>query len=422
VIHGLVPPSERTADRPALAVHLASLALAGAVLLYLGRDFWFHYDEWDIVGNHSLGLFQPHNEHWSTLPYLVYRALYPIFGLRQYLPYLAVVVILHLGVAHLAWRVMRHEGLGDWLATGVAGAFLVLGAGSENLVWAWQMGFVGSVCLGYLAVVLAAGERASRRRDAIATAAAGAALMCSGIGMVMLFVAATAIGLRRGWRRALVVVGPALVLFVAWYLAFGRHAGPRTYAAPTAGGSLAFLWTGLTVTAEMATGLRFLGPLMVLGAVGWAAWKLRRRSAGSELALAGVLGAVALFLLISLGRLQYGTDSARQGRYLYVAAALLLPVFALGLQRLAGSGRLGAGLAALLVVWAGVHGARVLVLAERQHGAVTAHTRQLVLAAAARLDGGQGAGAGPVPDPVAAPTLTLGRIAGFKKDGSLPSG
>jgi hypothetical protein len=422
VIHGLAPPSERIAGRPALAVHLASLAVAGTLLLYLGRGFWFYYDEWDIVGNHSLELFQPHNEHWSTLPYVVYGAFYPVFGLRQYLPYLAVVVVLHLGVAHLAWRVIRREGVGDWLATGVAGAFLVLGAGSENLVWAWQMGFVGSVCLGYLAVVLAAAGRASPRRDRLAAAAAVAAVMCSGIGIVMLVVAGTATGLRRGWRRAVVVVGPSLVLFVGWYLAFGRHAGARTYATPTAGGSLAFLWTGLTATAEMATGLRFVGPLLFLGTVGWAAWSLLRRPSGSELAVAGLFGAVALFLVISFGRLQYGAESARQGRYVYVAAAILLPLFALGLQRLAAAGRLGAGAAALLLLWAGVHGARVLVLAEQQHGAVTTHTRQLVLAAAARLDAGQGGDPGGVPDPVAAPTLTLGRIEGFKKDGSLPAG
>lgn len=400
---------------------MASLGLAGALLLYLGRAFWFHYDEWDIVGNHSLGLFEPHNEHWSTLPYLVYRALYPTFGLRQYLPYLAVVVVLHLGVAHFAWQVMRHEGVGDWLATAVAAAFLVLGAGSENLVWAWQMGFVGSVCLGYLAVLLAAGRRATPRRDGLAAAAAVTAVMCSGIGLVMLFVTAIATGLRRGWRRALVVVGPALVLFLAWYLAFGPRTGVRNYATPTVGGSLGFLWTGLTATAEMATGLRFLGPLLVLVALVWAAWRLQRRPAGSELALACLLGAAALFALISVGRVRYGTDSARAGRYVYVAAALLLPVFAVALQRLAGTGRLGAGVAALLVLWAGVHGARVLVLAEAQHGAVTARTRQLVLAAAARLDGGEGADPGVVPDPVAAPTLTLARIAGFMRDGSLPS-
>ena len=421
MIHGLAPPSERTAARPAFAVHLASLAFAGALLLYLGRTFWFHYDEWDVVGNHSLGLFEPHNEHWSTLSYLVYRLLYPVFGLRQYLPYLAVVVILHLGVAHLAWRVLQHEGVGDWLATGLAAAFLVLGAGSENLVWAWQMGFVGSVFFGYLAVSLAATGRPSLARDGLAAAACLAAVMCAGIGLVMVLVVAIATWLRRGWRPALVVVLPALLAFVAWYLAFGRHSGARTYSPPTIAGSIAFLWVGLTATAEMASGLRFLGPLLVQAALGWAGWRAVQGRAASAVAIACVAGAAALFGLISLGRLQYGIESARQGRYVYVAAALLLPVAGMALQQLARTGRIGVVAASLLVLWAGVHGARILVLAEAQHRAVTNNTRHLVLAAAAQLDAnGVLPDPGSRPDPVAAPTLTLARITEFKRDGSLP--
>lgn len=411
----------RTAINSPEAAHYFSVLLAGGLLLYLGRHFWFHYDEWDIVGNPSLGLFEPHSEHWSTLPYLVYRALYPVFGLRQYLPYLAVADGLHLGVAHLTWRVMRREGVGDWLATGLVGAFLVLGAGAENLGWAWQMGFMGSVFFGYLAVLLAATGRPTRWRDVIAAAACVAAVMCSGIGLVMVVVTALATGLRRGWQCALAVVMPALLAFAAWYFAYGRHSGVHNYAAPTVGGSLAFLWVGLTATAETTSGLKYLGPLLVIAALGWAAWRIARRQPGSAVALACVSGTVALFALISVGRMQYGIDSARQGRYVYIAAALMLPAAGLALRRLAASTSMGASLAALLVLWATVHGARVLVLAERQHAAVTGHTRQLVLAAAARLEDRRSV-ADPLwrPDPVAAPTLTEGRIAGFMRDGALP--
>ena len=46
------------------------------------------------------GLFRPHNEHWSTLPILAFRLLWQLFGLRTYVLYLALVVTLHLLVAH----------------------------------------------------------------------------------------------------------------------------------------------------------------------------------------------------------------------------------------------------------------------------------------------------------------------------------
>jgi hypothetical protein len=401
-------------------VHLLSLVVAGALLLYLGRTFWFHYDEWDIVGNHTLGLFEPHNEHWSTLPYLVYGALYPVFGLRQYLPYLSVVVVLHLGVAHLAWRLLQREGVGAWLATGISAAFVVLGAGAENLVWAWQMGFVGAVFFGLLALVLAATGQATLARDAGASLACLAAVMCSGIGLVMVFVVAVAIVLRRGWQPALGVVLPAALAFAAWYLTAGRHTGARTYSQPTVGGSLTFLWVGMSATAEMASGLKFLGPVLVVGAAAWAALRMAGSRAGTAVSLACFGGAVALFCLISLGRLQYGADSARQGRYVYVAATLLLPVGGLALQSLSRVKRVGVVAAALLVLWAGVHGGRVLLLAEEQHRVVSQNTRHLVLAAAAQIDPGSAFDPNALPDPVAAPTLTLARVARFKREGALP--
>ena len=39
-------------------------------------------------------LLRPHNEHWSTLPILVYRVLWQLFGLRTYVPYQLVALLL----------------------------------------------------------------------------------------------------------------------------------------------------------------------------------------------------------------------------------------------------------------------------------------------------------------------------------------
>ncbi|MDQ6746890.1 MAG: hypothetical protein M3010_02105 [Candidatus Dormibacteraeota bacterium] len=406
--------------RRAAAAHAGTLVLGAVALLYMGRGFWFHYDEWDIVGNHSLGLFEPHSEHWSTLPYLAYRGLYPVFGLRQYLPYLAIVVALHLGVVHLAWRVLRQQGVNGWISVTLAAAFLALGAGAENLVWAWQMGFVGSVFFGYAACLLVTTGTPGRRRDVFGALALLAAMMCSGIGLVMTLVAGVAAALRRGPAAAAAVVLPAVIAFGAWYAAYGHRASGQAYARPSVTGSLQFAWVGLTATAERASGLRWLGPLLVVAALAWAASRLRAAPSREPLAIAGVVGALGLFTLISAGRLQFGVESARQGRYVYVAAALLLPVTGLALQWLAGRRTIGRAAAALLVGWALVHGAGNLVLAESQHRAVSASTRALVLAAAARLDEGQHFDPSARPDPVAAPTLTLARIAGFKREGALP--
>ncbi|MDQ1382145.1 MAG: hypothetical protein QOJ71_2864, partial [Actinomycetota bacterium] len=116
-------------DRPArqaLAAFVLVEAIALPVLVALGRSVWFTADEWDFVAHRTAwnldDLFRPHNEHWSTLPILVYRLLWWLFGLRTHLPYLIIAVVLHLTVAALLRAVMRQAAVGPWLATIAASA------------------------------------------------------------------------------------------------------------------------------------------------------------------------------------------------------------------------------------------------------------------------------------------------------------
>src|ERR1041385_1004162 len=149
-------------ERAGRAVHVATLVLAAGVLVHFARGQWFWFDEWDFltlrgIRHAPIGLFQPHNEHWSTVPILVYRALGAAVGLHHYLPYLAVVFVLHLTAAHLLWRIMRRGGVAPLVAAAAAGVFALLGAGYENLLWAFQMGFVASLTLGLAHVLLVSG-------------------------------------------------------------------------------------------------------------------------------------------------------------------------------------------------------------------------------------------------------------------------
>ncbi|HTD50230.1 MAG TPA: hypothetical protein VK771_06505, partial [Acidimicrobiia bacterium] len=92
--------------------------------LAISRQMWFYLDEWDFLSNRTafnLGdLFRAHNEHWVTIPVLTYRTLWWMFGLRTYLPYQIVIVVLHLSAAWLIRVVMRRVGVRPWTATIVA--------------------------------------------------------------------------------------------------------------------------------------------------------------------------------------------------------------------------------------------------------------------------------------------------------------
>ena len=75
----------------------AAFLAFGAVLVFAfffwlnaGRAEWFYLDEWDFLATRKVtdvgDLFRPHNEHWTTIPILVYRTLYKFFGLQDLLP------------------------------------------------------------------------------------------------------------------------------------------------------------------------------------------------------------------------------------------------------------------------------------------------------------------------------------------------
>ncbi len=403
-----------------MLAHWATLVLAVVLLLYLGRHLWFFFDEWDIVGNHQLPLFQPHNEHWSTLPYLVYAALYRLFGLRTYLPYLAVVLLLHVAAAHQLWLLMRRAGVGDWLATAATTVFLVMGAGAENLVWAWQMGFVGSLCFGLVAVNLTVEREAGLVRILGIWLALVASLMCSDIGLAMVAATGIATFLDRGLRASLVALAVPAVVFGAWYLHYGKAPVGGTYARPDPVGVARFAWIGLTGALDLGAGLEYLGGAMLVLIAVWTVVLVRRRQAPAAAGM--VVAAFLLMTLIGLSRLQLGIATALSSRYLYLVFALLMPVGVLGLAALARRGHLLELAAFALMAWGTVNGARILLPFEDRQTAIDVAERGHVLAVAAQLRAGP-VSAGVIldrPDPVAAPTLNISRMRQYLADGAMP--
>lgn len=337
------PSGRRLPIEPWTVVHLLSLVLGAAVVWVANRNQWFVADDWEFIVNRGprdqrLGLFTPHNEHWSTIPILIYRGLLAVVGLRSYGAFVAVLIALHLALTHLLWRVSRRAGATPAVATGVAAVFAVLGAGAENLLWAFQIGFVGCITFGWAAVLLHDHDGRFSRRDVLGWVASVAALMTSGPGVVMAGVATLAVALRR--RRVVDTVLTALVpmaVFGTWWLLIGRDA-PRGAAGSDAGpGELAeWAWRGLTYAAEHVTGLPV--ETMVAGGVAlgllaaWWAFHPRLALGRGAPAVAGIAGAVAFYLTTASGRVSLGIDASTAGRYVYIAAALLLPAVAVALS------------------------------------------------------------------------------------------
>ena len=134
-------------SRLAFFVFVAVLAIALPLFLYYGRHRWFFLDEWDFLADRDGGSPATCSARTtstgrpcrSRLP-----AVWRLFGLRSYVPYqLVLVVLLHLTAAVLLRVVMRRAGVNPWIATAAASLFALFGVRPQNIVWAFQIGFVG---------------------------------------------------------------------------------------------------------------------------------------------------------------------------------------------------------------------------------------------------------------------------------------
>ena len=302
-----------------------ALVLAGCLVVgFEARRLVFSGDDWTFMLDRrawDLDTFlQPHGEHLSTLPVLAYKALLETFGADSYAPFMALALLVH-GLGCLALYVLARAQVGPWAALAPTAVLVLLGPAWHDLLWAFQVGYFGSIAAGLWAVVCL-----ERGRDAAAAVLVAVALACSSLGLAMVVLAAAYIGLsRRLWVAAV-----PLALYAAWYAFYGVSGarsenvdGIPRYAARALAAALASV-TGLADGAPSPylvsiTYGRYLAVAAVLLVVVIA---VRRRGL-PRLALAAMAAAVALWIAEALAYFPNGREAA-QSRYQYAGAALVL--------------------------------------------------------------------------------------------------
>jgi hypothetical protein len=321
---------------------LVGLAAAVPFLLWCGRERWFFVDEWVFLVNRRLtepsSLLEAHNGHWVTLPAVVYRLLFRVFGLRSYTPYLAPAVIAHIGVVVVVWLTMRRLRVRPAIATLTALPFALYGAGQTNILFGFQIALTGSIILG-LAHLLAATEDApSTRRDLIGVLFGLGAIMCSAVGIPIVAGVALAVLIRRGWRAAAFHAVPLGLVYIAWHIAYGGDPNAN-YNGGT--DTLSFVWTmgkavfvGLGQSSLVGLGLATVAAVGVVRA--YRAARVNRHSAMLSTVAALLVSAAGFAFVTGVRAGGYGAEFGATDRYIYVAAALLLPLVALGAEALAG--------------------------------------------------------------------------------------
>jgi hypothetical protein len=306
--------------------------VTGAAVLWLTRGYTFYFDEWTFIQTAPdwtwITFLQPHNEHPVMLTRLVYWFLLSTAGMHSYWPYMFVLLVLHGASAVLLFELVRRRA-GDLVGLACAALLLVLGAGWENLLWAFQIAFVGSVACG-LGMLLALEDPTSPRKLPAAALLLTASLMFSGIGVFFGVAAAVRLALAPARRRDLLWFAPVVIAFAVWYLAFGRSGTPPN-PAPTAANvwlAIPYAAWGLGASAAGIFGLTAVPPpavLVVAAAVVAFAWWRHRPD---PVALGAVAGLIALYVLTGLTRAQLGYQQSGSGRYVYVGAVFWLILLA----------------------------------------------------------------------------------------------
>ncbi|MEY2460513.1 MAG: hypothetical protein QOG30_2343, partial [Acidimicrobiaceae bacterium] len=299
--------------------------------LWLGRDAWFHADEWGFIAGRGLATgnnnrwLEPHNEHWMTAPLVIYKLFYGVWALRTYVPYLVVVALVHLCVMHMTYRLARRAGAEPWPAVAVTAAFGVCAGAPSIVFFPFNVGFAGAAALGLLHILLVDHDGAFDRRDATALLVGLLALMFSGVAIPLLVVSSIVVLVRRGWRAAAATTAPPAAVYVTWFAFWGHHGlkPGRTYD-PRAIAS--YVASGLQATARSWTVRSVFGNAALLLLLAWlivCCWRWRdpRRRAQSTLQLALAAGVVASFATIAVARASFAPAEA--ARYAYIATAML---------------------------------------------------------------------------------------------------
>lgn len=205
----------------------AALLASAALLLALGSGTTFFQDTWGLLldrpGFSADAFFRPHNEHIVVIPTALAKLEVELFGMSSSVPERVVMTLGVLTTAALLFVYVRRR-VGPWPALIATVLLLFLGPAWADLIWPFQIGFVGSALFG-VAMLLAL-DRGDRAGDAVACGCLTMSIGFSSLGLPFIAAAAVDVLVRRrshGLARAYVAALPAL-LYAAWWLGWGHEA------------------------------------------------------------------------------------------------------------------------------------------------------------------------------------------------------
>ena len=129
--------------------------------------------------------------------------------------------LLDVGCGTLLFFLLRRK-IHPFAAGALPALLMLLGPSWQDILWPFQIGFLGSVAGGLGALVLL--DRRTTRADIGACVCLLASIGCSGVGLAFLAgIGVECLWRRRDWRRLWIPALP-FILFVVWYETIGKSA------------------------------------------------------------------------------------------------------------------------------------------------------------------------------------------------------
>lgn len=299
--------------------------LAGAVMVLVSSwliannadGLTFFFDEWDFLARRDIsvdGLLLPHNGHLSTLPVLIYVMLRSVFGTDSYVPFQVVGIAAHIVTCLIAARMVHRRA--PFLGIVLLPVLLLLGAGWQNILWPFQIGMIGALLFGLLAIDEAARDLPRARTVAWVCLS----LLCAGGGVAVAGVVLISSLFRRQWRLTK-LLAPVLLIYGVWYLMFGESQSQAGNLARTPRYVLdSAVWSSAGIGSwTFGTGKVVLGVvLVILGGT----TLLRRDKSASRAPLLLLLMLLITWVLTGVSRSHLAEPQA--SRYVYVGAIVLV--------------------------------------------------------------------------------------------------
>jgi hypothetical protein len=339
--------------------------LAGTIWIQKPSRFFFFGDSWDVLYLFLIDprtIWQPHNEHFVPIFKLFYFLQYKLFG-ANHLGYMLVLYVLHSLAAVLVYRIGRQIQLSYWSSIAATLIFSFSSVAWEVMGWSFEQSFALAVV--FLLASLDTFLRGAPSKRALVRAALLSLVGYWAGGPIGLVLPAALTAYWLVWfgkapdviKGSVVRVLTALWLPVLLYYATVRLAVRYTSQLPLhpiaypkihlhlrdLPAMLDFSFFGTawgvvlpTLTFIHSQTLKSASVILILLAI-VAVISYRGLSHEERLSFWLLIWiTVGAYLVISLGRLQFGIEASASSRYQYLSAApfaLLLALCWVGLQR-----------------------------------------------------------------------------------------